>query len=325
MGSENASLTATGFGSGNINDGSFQINSLLKFDYKLPGQALTLMAADLFEVIENFGAPEAENDPDAFLYKIAEIIGEKATIEYDKRSQEDYLPVALFSPKMAGSLVFSKVNMEWSPEHKSWYSKNKVGLSNILKSDINALIDGFIEIKRTDDLGTAMNIFIQASSDCWYYFGFEENRLMIFSSNNQFIDIIASKSNINKAGFGEYAFVDADLPDVLKFIDRFRLDYLGIKEPYEIRMPVEEITENLDLLEIPVDNTEDGETLPMEIEDNTEESLSEEIQAEEIQPEELQPEEETQPEDVLTEEDLLNPDESTEKEEAEEEDEDEGF
>ncbi|MCK5702458.1 MAG: hypothetical protein KAI29_14940, partial [Cyclobacteriaceae bacterium] len=272
--SGNAKLTASGFGGGNINDGSFQINSLLKFDYKLPELALTVMAADLFEVIENFGAPEAENDPDAFLYKIAEIIGEKATIEYDKRSQEDYLPVASFTPKMAGSLVFSKVEMEWSPAYKSWYSKNKVGLSNILKSDINALIDGFIEIKRTEELGTVMNIFIQASSDCWYYFGFEDNRLMIYSSNNEFVDIIASKSNINKAGFGEYVFVDADLPDVLKFVDRFRMDYLGIKEPYEIRMPIEDISENLDFLEIPVDNTEDGDTLPMEIEDNTEESLS---------------------------------------------------
>lgn len=308
---EDATLTASGFGSGNVNDGTFLVNSLLKFDYKLPDQALTVMASDLFEVIENFGAPEAENDPDAFLYKLAEIIGERATIEYDKRNQEEYLPIAAFTPKMAGSMVFSKVNMEWSPIHNAWYSKNKVGLSNILKFDINALIDGFIEIKRTSEKGTVMNIFIQASSDCWYYFGFEDNRLMIYSSNDQFVDVIASKSNINKAGFGEYVFVDADLPDVLKFVDRFRLDYLGIKEPYEIRMPVEEITENLDILEIPVDNTEDGDVLPMEIEDNTDESLVEENKKEESVPQ--------------SEEDLLNPEKQDKKAEEEEEEDDEGF
>lgn len=303
-----ASLTASGRGSGNINDGNYEVNSMLKFDYKLPEPALTLMATDLFEVIENFGAPEAENDPDAFLYKVSEMIGEKATVEYDRRNQEDYLPIAAFTSKMAGSMVFSKVTMKWSPQHHAWYSDDKVGLSNILKYDINALIDGFIEIKRTSERGTVMNIFIQASADCWYYFGFEDNRLIIYSSNDEFVDAIASKSNINKAGFGEYAFVDAGLQDVLKFVDRFRLDYLGITEPYEINIPVEEVSETLDILEIPVDNTEDGDVLPMEIEDNTEESLGEADKVEE------------QPK---TEEDLLTPTEK--KAEEEEEDDDEGF
>ena len=268
--------------------------------------------------------------------KIAEIIGEKATVEYDRRSQEDYLPVASFTSKMAGSLVFSKVNMVWSQVYKAWYSNDKVGLSNILKLDINALIDGFIEIKRTDKLGTVMNIFIQASSDCWYYFGFEDNRLMIFSSNNEFVDIIASKSNINKAGFGEYAFIDADLPDVLKFVDRFRLDYLGIKEPFEIRMPIEEVTENLDFLEIPVDNTEDGDVIPMEMEDNTEDGVLP-MEIEDNTEESLFPQE-TQPIEPQSEDDLLNPDEPQSEddllnpvepekvtEEEEEEDDDEGF
>lgn len=314
--SEEASLTASGFGNGNINDGSFQINSLLKFDYKLPSQALMMMASDLFEVIENFGAPEAENNPDALLYKVAEIIGEKATVEYDKRSQEDYLPIASFTSKMAGSLVFSNVDLEWSPTHKAWYSKDKVGLSNILKTDINALIDGFIEIKRSTEKGTIMNIFIQVSSDCWYYFGFEDNRLMIYSSNNDFQDVIASKSKIDKVGFGEYAFIESDLPDVLKFVDRFRADYLGINEPYEIRMPIEEVSENLDFFDVPVDNTEDGDVLPVEIEDNTEESLSEETQADDPLPEQV--------DEPLTEEDLLNPVEP-ETTEEEEEDDDDGF
>jgi hypothetical protein len=268
-----ASLIASGIGRGNAFDGTYKINSLLKFDYKLPDQAWSLMAADMFEVIENFGAPEAENDPDAFLYKVSEIIGERATVEYDNRNQGEYLPIASFTSKMVGSVVFSKVNLEWSPVYNAWYSTGKVGISNILRTDLNAQIDGFIEIKRTTETGTVMNIFIQVSSDCWYFLGFEDNRLSIYSSNVEFVDLISSKSNIDKAGFGQYAFVESDLPDVLKFIDRFRLNYLGIEEPYEIRMPVEDVTENLDYLEIPVDNTEDGDTVPMEVEDNSEESL----------------------------------------------------
>jgi len=323
---ENASLIASGFGSGNLNSGNYQVNSLLKVDYKLPDQAMTVMAADLFEVIENFGAPEAENDPDAFLYKVSELIGERATIEYDNRSQEDYLPISAFTPKMAGSLVFSKVMMAWSPEHKAWYSTDKVGLSNILKYDINASIDGFIEIKRDSERGTIMNMFIQASSDCWYYFGFEDNRLMIYSSNDEFVDIIASKSNIDKAGFGEYVFVNADLPDVLKFVDRFRLQYLGITDPYEISMPTEEISDGFDILEIPVDNTEDGDVLPADIVDNTEDDDVLPMDIVDNTEESLNPiedEEKSDEDKPVTEEDLLKPKE--EKAEEEEEEDDEGF
>lgn len=292
---DNARLTASGFGRGNINTKQYDLNALLKFDYKLPEPAMALMAADLFEVIENFGAPEAENDPDAFLYKISELIGERATRDYDARNRQDYLPIATFTSKMAGSLVFSKVTMNWSPEKNAWYSTDKVGLSNILKYDINALIDGFIEIKRSSERGTIMNIFIQVSSDCWYYFGFEDNRLMIYSSNNRFVDAIASKSNINKAGFGEYVFVDATMQDVLKFVDRFRLEYLGIKDPYEINIPVvEDITENLDILQIPVDNTEDGDVLMMDIQDTTDDGFISPEQKEEQTISEIQDKKEDQ-------------------------------
>jgi hypothetical protein len=327
---DNARLTASGFGSGNINDGIYEVNSLLKFDYKLPEPAITMMAADLFEVLENFGAPEAENDPDAFLYKISELIGERATQEYDKRNQVNYLPIAAFTPKMAGTMVFSKAIMKWSPKHRAWYSTDKVGLSNILKYDINALIDGFIEIKRSNERGTVMNIFIQASSDCWYFFGFEDNRLLIYSSNNRFVDAIASKSNISKAGFGDYVFVDAGLQDVLKFVNRFRLDYLGITDPYEINMPVEEVSEVLDLLQIPVDNTEDGGVLQIPVDntentdvlqipvDNTEESIIPPKPSEEPAARPVTEEPAAKP---VTEEDLLKPaDKKVEKD-----DDDDGF
>ncbi len=307
---EEARLTASGFGSGNANDESFTINTLLKFDFKLPDQALASMASDMFEVIENFGFPEAENDPDAFLYKVSEIIGERATIEYDKRNQEEYVPIASFTPKMIGSLVFSKVLMNWSPEHKAWYSTGKLGFSNVLRADLNASIDGFIELKRTSEKGTVMHIFLQAAPDCWYYLGFEDNRLFLFSSNDNFVDIVASKSNVNKAGFGEYIFVDSDLPDVLKFVDRFRKDYLGIEQPYELNLPTETMPEQ-EILEIPEDNTGITDSISFEIEDNApaqdEWDWGEPDEEQQTKPDEPAQEDQTKPADQpTTEKELLN-------------------
>lgn len=238
---EEIKIQASGTGSGNIKTNEYAMDIMAKIDFKVDQQALALMAADIFEVVENLNVGEAESDKDAFLYKLAEFIGDRAAQEYDKRLLENYIPVASFSSKLAGSLMFSKLILNWSPERDAWYSTDKLGLSNILKYDINGSIDGFMEIAKTEEKGDVVNIFIQVSSGCWYFFNYEDRRLIIFSSNQAFNDQILKKSNVNKAKLGEYVFAGGDQQDVLKFIDHFRLDYLGISEPYELSTPVENV------------------------------------------------------------------------------------
>jgi hypothetical protein len=178
-------------------------------------------------------------------------------MEYDKRSLDDYIPIASFSSKMIGDLVFSKLNMEWSPVYNAWFSKDKVGLSNILRYDINSQLDGFVEVLKTEEKGDVVNVFIQASADSWYFFGYEDRRLIIYSSNEEFNEVIRDKSNVDKAAFGEYVFVEGDMQDALKFIDRFRYDYLDIKEPYEINVPMMEYDEPADIFADPEVEQED--------------------------------------------------------------------
>ena len=257
---DHVQITGSGLGNGNAKSNDLSVDVLAKFDYDIPEQALTIMAADVFEVAENFGFAEAESDPEAFLFKVSEIIGDRGAVEYDKRSREDYIPIASFTSKMIGGLVFSKLKLKWSPEYNSWYSTDKLGLSNILRYDINSQIDGFLEIRKTEEKGDIVNIFIQVSSACWYFFSYEDRRLVIYSSNREFNDYIESKSNINKAAFGEYVFVQGDRQDALDYIDRFRSEYLGIKQPYEINVPGVAAQETIDLFADPevTKSSEDG-------------------------------------------------------------------
>lgn len=238
---EQIKIMAAGSGQGNTRTNEYTMDIMAKIDYKMDNHALAIMAADIFEVVENLNLAEAESDKDAFLYKVAEFIGDRAASDYDRRTLDNYIPIASFSSALAGSLMFSKVDLTWSPEHDAWYSTGKLGFSNILKYDINGAVDGFMEIVKTEEKGDIVNIFIQVSSGCWYFFNYEENRLMLYSSNKEFNDQIVKKSNIAKAGFGEYVFTEGDQQDVLKFIDRFRLDYLGIKEPYELSTPIQNV------------------------------------------------------------------------------------
>ncbi len=265
------SLRAAGIGKGNLNESTYTTNTFSIFNLGAPPTAYAEMFKHIFETVDAYGAPEAEPDKDALILKLAALIGDKGVVEYDQRSLQDYLPVVAASNKLIGDIVFSKLNLEWDNDKKTWYSLGRLGLSHILKNDINALVDGFVEIKRSDE-GDEINIFIQVSPDCWYYFGFKENKLVAFSNNELFNDQIGGKSKIDKAGFGEYVFVLGDKSDALNFVNRFRADYLGITAPYEMYVPEPTPQENFDFLET--------EEKPVEGESITEEELIQEEQKE---------------------------------------------
>jgi hypothetical protein len=77
-------------------------------------------------------------------------------------------------------------------------------------------------------------VFLKASPESWYYFGYEDNRLMIQSSNAVFNTIVSKKTNASKAKVGELVFIPGSDEETLTFINRFRKNYLNIEAPYEL-------------------------------------------------------------------------------------------
>ncbi len=228
-------LEASGIGKGNMYEEDFTVDAFLSFNFNLPSQALTAMSVDIFDVVDRLGAPEAHNDLTNLLYKASEIIGENSAKEYEKRTKSDYSPLSEISSRLNRSLVISSAQLTWSPQHKAWYSTGKLGISNILRKDINAMLDGFLEIRKTPN-GDMVNIFIQASSAVWYNFSFFENRLIFSSSNDDANAVIASKTNVNKAKLGEFVFIPGDIAEALSYVNRFRKDYLGMENPYQMNL-----------------------------------------------------------------------------------------
>ncbi|MFN8691791.1 MAG: hypothetical protein ACK5XL_17515, partial [Cyclobacteriaceae bacterium] len=78
------------------------------------------------------------------------------------------------------------------------------------------------------------HVFIKASPDSWYYFGFEDNRMMVHSSNPAFNDQIAKRTNASKAKVGELVFIPGSDDETLAFINRFRKTYYGKENPYDL-------------------------------------------------------------------------------------------
>ena len=235
----NIGLTASGKGKGNLKEKSIALNSFQAYQFDLPVKAMEIMAANTDDIVARVGAPASKTDQSTLLFKMADAVGEKAARDYQVRSVSEFVSLASVSNQLARSLVLNSVNMKWSTEYNSWYSVGKLGVSNILENEINAKLDGFLEIRKTEG-EDEVHLFLKASPSTYYYFGYIENRLYVYSGDQQFLQEVNKGSKIARTGIGEYAFTTSDLEGMLDFIDRFRREYLGIDEPYEINTFAEE-------------------------------------------------------------------------------------
>lgn len=232
-GTKGFDVSATAIGQGNMNTGEISMNSFLLLDCEVPAAALDLMGKRIQEVIQNEGADEGLGDPTELLYKIADLIGERPTQDFEQRSQQGYVSLGTI-PQLAKPIAFSNVQLKWSPERKAFYSEGKIGISNILRNDINGAFEGYMEVRKNEDGGPVFHVFFKASPEAWYYFGFEDNRLLIHSSHDEFNTIIAKKTNAGKTKIGEVAFIPGSDDETLTFINQFRKNYLGNDVPYSL-------------------------------------------------------------------------------------------
>ncbi len=227
------SLISSAIGSGNLETNEIKMNALIQADMGIPTIAYQTMALQLQEVIKNEGASEGLGDQTELLYKMANLVGERVTKDYEARAQQGYVSLGTV-PGMIKPIVFSNVNLKWSQDKKAFFSEGQLGISNIDRNDINGAFEGFMEIRKSEDGSPVFHVFFKASPDAWYYFGFEDNRLMAHSSNPAFNDIITKKTNAAKAKIGELVFIPGSDEETLSFVTRFRLSYYAIEAPYDL-------------------------------------------------------------------------------------------
>ncbi len=223
----------SGKGKGNLKDKSVIMNTFQSLEFEIPTKAMEAMAMNMGDIISRVGAPPANTDQSALLYKLADAVGESEAQEYQRRSTTEFISLASISSHLENALVLSNVNMKWSPEYNSWYSVGNLGVANILETEINGKLEGYLEVRKLEG-DEEFHLFIKASPTTYYYFGYVENRLYTYSSNELFNAEINKNSKVFKAGIGQYAFASTEMEFMLEFVDRFRKDYMDIDEPYEI-------------------------------------------------------------------------------------------
>lgn len=227
-------LNASGKGIGRLDSSYFKMSTILTADFKVSPPVVDAMVKDMIDIIERLGAPQVHDLQGDLVYLLANLTGDEAAKAYENNSLKEYVPLVSSSPALMKTMVLSEVNLQWSLEFKAWYNDGKVGISNFYTNDINAEADGFVEIRR-DPLGDIVNIFIMFSEAVWYHFSYDQNRLLMLSSNPAFNDAVQASSTLEKSGLGQFAVGLGEENETMTFINNFRKNYYNITKPFNLQ------------------------------------------------------------------------------------------
>ncbi|MBB6612974.1 hypothetical protein H7F15_18175 [Pontibacter sp. Tf4] len=245
----NFGLDASGSGVANVDSSKYKLDAFLAFNMEMPEAALTAMAEHLEE---NTGAaPEAMDNSDATYYKLGEFVGDRGVRKYINESGSNYIPLPKLDKSLVRSLILNKVDLHWSNDQKAWYSIGKIGVASILKEDVNAMVDGYVEIKQDLNGQPTLNLYLQADQYTWYYFSYYENGLTLVSSNDKFNRAVQAKSKRSRGTTLNYGFYPGETIDKNQFLEYFTKTYLGGKDGFKVvtQQPEIDTTDDVDFVD----------------------------------------------------------------------------
>ncbi|WP_018479883.1 hypothetical protein [Pontibacter roseus] len=215
-------IEAAGSGSANSDSSRYDIDALMAFDLSVPNQVIAAISKKIFETVSRDGTGISRDEE--MVYKLAGLIGNRDARKY--RDQGGYVPLPKLSSSLKRSLVFHNVDLRWSNKTKAWYSVGKLGLANVMDQDVNANMDGFMEIRQDLNGEPVVNLYLQTDPWTWFYIGYMENGLVMVASDPAVNKAIRSKASGGRGGSLKYAMYMGETIDKNRFVDQFRQDYL---------------------------------------------------------------------------------------------------
>lgn len=197
----NEYLVAAGSAKINVDSALYRINALMAFTLPVPEPLNTSIAQKLVDANLDEKADPADDDLNAVIAKLTPIIGLRESEAYRAKSQNNHVSLALASPKMVGTMVLSNVNLRWSEKANAFYSIGKLGVASMFNTDINAEMDGMVEIRKTAN-GDEASIYLEASPDVWIFYEYRPGnspgalgQMAVVTSEQELNDRVLAVSN----------------------------------------------------------------------------------------------------------------------------------
>ena len=226
----NEFLLSAGSARVNIDSTTFRLNTLLAFTFPVPEPLNSAIAGKIVATNQEEKNDEAaDDDLNRLSDKLVPLIGQPAVDAYRLKAQNQHVSLNLASPKLNATLVLANANLRWSGKFNAFYSTGRLGVSNMTATDVNAQMDGFVEIRKSGN-GDEASIYLESSPDVWVFYDYKPGngpgsmgQLAIITSEQDINDrLMAGSKNSGKA---TVEIVPATVDEKLLFVDRYLDQY----------------------------------------------------------------------------------------------------
>lgn len=223
-------LLSAGSARVNIDSTTIRLNTLLAFTFPVPEPINTAIAGKVVTTNqEEKNDEDADDDLNRLSDKLVPLIGQPAVDAYRLKAQNQHAPLNGASPKLNAMLVLANANLRWSGKFNAFYSTGRLGVSNMGATDVNAQMDGFVEIRKTGN-GDEASIYLESSPDVWVFYDYKPGngpgsvgQLAIITSEQDINDrLMAGSKNSGKAAV---EIVSATVDEKSLFVDRYLDQY----------------------------------------------------------------------------------------------------
>jgi hypothetical protein len=212
-------LQASGIVEAQVDSSRFSFNTMLLMKMPALEPIMQPLTAKIVETnLEEQNSTAADDDPDNLNRKLSALIGQKAVDAYVKLTTAGYKPIYDASPLLDVPMVLSNVDLRWSPVHQAYYSQGPIGVSNFGKNNVNAQMEGVLEIRRSIE-GDEFSLYLQASPDVWYYFDYKQKEFGVISSQIEFNDQLAAKARAVRSK--DMSLIPIGVEEKDMFVNRF--------------------------------------------------------------------------------------------------------
>jgi hypothetical protein len=206
----------------------YLFETMMVYDFPIPIPTVQKMGQNIVKANLDAGNTAAAIEPNVeeFMLKLKKYIGAADAEKYKSESEKGHVPLFKRSNKFLKSLVLSKLNLKWNPTANAYYSEGPVGISNLGDVDINALVNGYVEIVQSHSTGNEVNVYLDLSANSWYYFVYRNGQLGIVSSDEEVNKMLNTSGGKEK----EKGVNFIDINEATRFKKRFLINYQGMTE-----------------------------------------------------------------------------------------------
>lgn len=229
LGSPSKILETVGIGNVRLDSMKYQFATMLKLDFPISIPVTQKLGQNIVKSNLDVGNSDPAILPDSpvFMAKVNQYLGPKETVDYKNKSLKEHVPLHKFSNKFLSTMILSDVNLAWNPISNAYYSVGKIGISNIGDVDVNAMVNGYVEIVKSPATGDEVYVFLEISPTQWYFFVYRSGQLGVTSADEDFNKAIAVPET-TKDKKSDLNFVD--VAEATRFRKNFLKIYRGMKE-----------------------------------------------------------------------------------------------